>query len=273
MWRLELNTLNFNCSTCTCPAWLKDGICKHIIGTAIALKLVVPPPRVNQKPLKMPLKGMPRVKAVKALTMQPNYDHLKPSTSQQPLPEMNDTSVSQLDVIESASQNIDALSPTNNTSTLQFQPIQSTSRSIDPLPTNDTAQPNTPAKPIQHDRRSKSAMKLTDPQENLKLPPPSTPTTPIARSFALRGRKRVQMQSIESPKVENFVQLLSLRSPIDFCFQVSKTKTNTSQIPKKLLKNNLAHLKSGQLLAFGAMCKQGSLSAQYLPTTNGPYCH
>lgn len=205
LWRLELNSVDFHVSICTCPPWLKDGLCKHVVGTAIKLQLVKPPQRVNQKLLKMPLKRMPRIKAVRALTLQPNYAHAEPSTSPQHPSGENDTPASQIQQIDidtlhfqplaSTSRNIDLLQTTRAAAS-QIQQIPSSSQNIDTLPTAiDTSQPDTPIK------RSE-AMKQTDQQGNSDLSMPSTPTTAIARSLASRGRKRVQMQPLEPPKVQ-----------------------------------------------------------------------
>lgn len=45
IWCLEVkNDSDWKMSTCTCPAFLKNYICKHIVGMAIRLKLWKPPP-------------------------------------------------------------------------------------------------------------------------------------------------------------------------------------------------------------------------------------
>lgn len=83
MWALKFDHLDWENSTCTCPKWTGHGICKHVIGTAIALGLVSVPSNLNPAKLRQSSKRIPQVKAAKALTRQPHFHQvqIQPSTS------------------------------------------------------------------------------------------------------------------------------------------------------------------------------------------------
>lgn len=73
MWMATLNHENWAESTCTCPAWQRDGMCKHLVGLGLSAKDITLPQKLIGKKLKMPLKRKPPALAVKALVYQPNY--------------------------------------------------------------------------------------------------------------------------------------------------------------------------------------------------------
>ena len=52
---------------CTCPAFFKDYLCKHILGLAIRRKDVKPPPAAKQIPIGQKRKRGRPIKATKAL--------------------------------------------------------------------------------------------------------------------------------------------------------------------------------------------------------------
>ncbi|CAF3712454.1 unnamed protein product [Rotaria socialis] len=52
IWCLEIkNGSDWKTSRCTCPAFLKNYICKHIVGMGIRLKLCKPPPAAKNVPI------------------------------------------------------------------------------------------------------------------------------------------------------------------------------------------------------------------------------
>ena len=60
-------------SSCTCPAYYKRYICKHILGTLIRLKLITPPLSAKNQPIDIKRgPGRPR-KAAKALYFQAEH--------------------------------------------------------------------------------------------------------------------------------------------------------------------------------------------------------
>ena len=50
-WRIRINSENWKHSSCSCPIYFKQYICKHIIGMAIRLKLAIPDARAKKIPL------------------------------------------------------------------------------------------------------------------------------------------------------------------------------------------------------------------------------
>ncbi len=72
----EANESNWKSSTCTCPIYFKQYICKHIIGICILLKVVKPPDNAKDCPLgqKRP-PGRPRLAAA-ALCRQRQFTSL-----------------------------------------------------------------------------------------------------------------------------------------------------------------------------------------------------
>lgn len=71
IWCLEVkNDSDWKMSTCTCPAFLKNYICKHIVGMAIRLKIWKPPPSAKALPIGEKRKRGRPAKARRALIMQ-----------------------------------------------------------------------------------------------------------------------------------------------------------------------------------------------------------
>ena len=67
VWIVRMDGTNWMDAQCTCPCYLKQFKCKHILGLAIRLKYVKPPPAVRQVPIGQKRKrGRPK-KATKAL--------------------------------------------------------------------------------------------------------------------------------------------------------------------------------------------------------------
>lgn len=81
MWVLLFNHEDFHQSKCTCPTWVRFAICKHVIGTAMSMRLLDCPPNKLSNKLKMPKDNRPRALAAKALTRQANYDRTAQSSS------------------------------------------------------------------------------------------------------------------------------------------------------------------------------------------------
>lgn len=66
-WTIEMNADAWEEGRCTCPEFLKQNICKHILGSAIRLKLVDVPTEAKAVPIgEKPKRGRPK-KATKAL--------------------------------------------------------------------------------------------------------------------------------------------------------------------------------------------------------------
>lgn len=89
MWRIDINTADFENSTCSCPQWVSQGICKHVIGIGITLNVLQPPANANPQKLRMKTKKMLPQAAAKALNRQPNIDH---SDQQSNLPSLSSIS-------------------------------------------------------------------------------------------------------------------------------------------------------------------------------------
>ncbi|CAF3269215.1 unnamed protein product [Rotaria sp. Silwood2] len=71
IWCVEIkNDSDWKTSRCTCPAFLKNYICKHIIGMSIRLKLCKPPPAAKNVPIGEKRKRGRPAKARRALLMQ-----------------------------------------------------------------------------------------------------------------------------------------------------------------------------------------------------------
>lgn len=71
IWRLEMeNDLSWRKSKCNCPAFLKNYICKHVVGMAIRLKRCKPPPAAKTVPIGEKRKRGRPAKAKAALLMQ-----------------------------------------------------------------------------------------------------------------------------------------------------------------------------------------------------------
>jgi hypothetical protein len=51
IWKISINHTNWKQSTCTCPIYFKQYICKHIIGICACLKLAIIPPTAKTVPL------------------------------------------------------------------------------------------------------------------------------------------------------------------------------------------------------------------------------
>lgn len=81
VWKLKFDSKNWRESMCTCPPCQRKGLCKHIIGTAISLGILTPPPQAFNVPLKRAKNRIPRARALKALNRQPQLENLEPSTS------------------------------------------------------------------------------------------------------------------------------------------------------------------------------------------------
>lgn len=75
IWKMRFDSTDFENSECTCPQWTSSGLCKHVVGTAIALDILEFPARLNDAKLRQPNKRKPLTKASKALKRQPFYDH------------------------------------------------------------------------------------------------------------------------------------------------------------------------------------------------------
>lgn len=60
IWVLRFNSEDWYLSTCTCPSWVRYGLCKHVIGTAVAMGQLQCPPNKFSKKLKMPKDRRPR---------------------------------------------------------------------------------------------------------------------------------------------------------------------------------------------------------------------
>jgi predicted nucleic acid-binding Zn finger protein len=67
---LSDNVTQWKQGTCTCPSFLKNYICKHIIGLSIRLKYCKPPPEVKTIPIDAKRKRGRPSKAKKALIRQ-----------------------------------------------------------------------------------------------------------------------------------------------------------------------------------------------------------
>lgn len=139
MWKLTFNRLDWEKSSCTCPVWIDKGICKHVVGTAIALKLVSVPAKLNQLPLRQPTKRKPNTKAAKALTIQPYYDRgqqtiSKSLTRSDPMIAISDQSETLISVVtRSNSQPLPSIHEPNSDidlgQSLQFPSMQFSSSS------------------------------------------------------------------------------------------------------------------------------------------------
>lgn len=75
VYRVEINFEMWQNSKCSCPKFCRKGICKHILGMAIKLDLVTPPPNTNPALLKQPKKVVPNVRATPALQLQPHFEN------------------------------------------------------------------------------------------------------------------------------------------------------------------------------------------------------
>lgn len=73
MYRVELDNVAWQNSTCSCVQFCKKGTCKHVLGMAIKMKFVEPPATANPAPLSQPSKLVPNVRAAPALQKQPYY--------------------------------------------------------------------------------------------------------------------------------------------------------------------------------------------------------
>jgi SWIM zinc finger len=51
MWILKFNIANWRISTCSCPVFLKDFICKHVVGIAIINKVFDVRPEAKTVPI------------------------------------------------------------------------------------------------------------------------------------------------------------------------------------------------------------------------------
>jgi len=51
VWVVRMNTKNWLDGRCTCKNYLKQYMCKHLLGLAIRLKLTTPPPAAKQIPI------------------------------------------------------------------------------------------------------------------------------------------------------------------------------------------------------------------------------
>ncbi|CAF0964252.1 unnamed protein product [Adineta steineri] len=71
VWCLEMmDDLNWKTSKCSCPAFLKDYICKHMVGMAIRLKICKPPAAAKAIPINSKRKRGRPAKAKRALVVQ-----------------------------------------------------------------------------------------------------------------------------------------------------------------------------------------------------------
>lgn len=71
IWCLEMqDDSNWKISKCSCPAFLKNYICKHIVGMAIRLKYCKPPPAAKTVPINSKRKRGRPAKAKPALLVQ-----------------------------------------------------------------------------------------------------------------------------------------------------------------------------------------------------------
>ena len=61
VWKIIFNKDDYLQSTCTCRPFLKDYMCKHILGLAIQHRLVTVPPQTLNVPLdQKPRRGRPK---------------------------------------------------------------------------------------------------------------------------------------------------------------------------------------------------------------------
>ena len=77
MWKICVDPADIKKSTCTCPVFFKQYICKHLLGTLIRLRLLIAPLSAKNQPIGVVRgPGRPRL-AKKALFYQPDhYDEL-----------------------------------------------------------------------------------------------------------------------------------------------------------------------------------------------------
>lgn len=59
IWYVKLPTNNLDGSTCTCPAFLKENVCKHILGMRLRMQTIDVPDRINVVEKKQIKRGRP----------------------------------------------------------------------------------------------------------------------------------------------------------------------------------------------------------------------
>ena len=73
LWRINIDNHNPSHSSCTCPSFYKEYICKHVLGMLIRLKLIICPLKAKDVPIGY-TRGVGRPKKAKlALQFQPDY--------------------------------------------------------------------------------------------------------------------------------------------------------------------------------------------------------
>lgn len=126
MWKIEFDSAYWELSICSCPQWISRGICKHVIGIGISLKILHPPANANPQKLRVRTKKMLPQAAVTALNRQPNFVHsdqqsIQPSTSQSSIPPNQELLSSPINPSIQSTTSRQLNSPDDN----QSQPIQS----------------------------------------------------------------------------------------------------------------------------------------------------
>ena len=77
VWRIEIDLNSFDESSCNCPFFMKNFVCKHVTGLGIRLKLIVPPLQAKCIPIGQKRKRGRAARAKPALLIQWSYRELR----------------------------------------------------------------------------------------------------------------------------------------------------------------------------------------------------